>query len=173
MARKRRLQEAESEQPASKRKSHPLKLAMDEGFNAESEGSGEETVLREEDEEDEEQAPQAGDQEREEEEQAKHNTESINTEEEGGDEGEGCKLNQNMIVSLVWDNKNNYVHTQGMYPECLRYILRANSIDLCRIKQNCTSQLVDCHIIDICMTSAGYFLGYSLLSLLELQTLSR
>ncbi|CAM4681223.1 unnamed protein product [Leuciscus chuanchicus] len=93
LARKRRLQEAESEQPASKRKSHPLKLAMDEGFNAESEGSGEETELREEDEEDEEQAPQAGDQEREEEEQeeeeqAKHNTESINTEEEGGDEEE-------------------------------------------------------------------------------------
>lgn len=90
---------------------------MDEGFNAESEGSGEETELREEDEEDEEQAPQAADQEREEEEQeeeeqAKHNTESINTEEEGGDEGEGCKLTQNMIVSLVWDNKNNYVHTQ-------------------------------------------------------------
>ncbi|KAK7128643.1 hypothetical protein R3I94_017015 [Phoxinus phoxinus] len=93
LARKRRLQEAESEQPASKRKSHPLKLAMDEGFNAESEGSGEETELREEEEEDEEQAPQAGGQEREEEEQeeeeqAKHNTESIHTEEEGGDEEE-------------------------------------------------------------------------------------
>uniref|UniRef100_A0A671T4R0 Myelin transcription factor 1-like n=1 Tax=Sinocyclocheilus anshuiensis TaxID=1608454 RepID=A0A671T4R0_9TELE len=56
LARKRRLQEAESEQPASKRKSHPLKLAMDEGFNAESEGSGEETELREEEEDDEEQS---------------------------------------------------------------------------------------------------------------------
>ncbi|XP_051736057.1 myelin transcription factor 1 isoform X5 [Ctenopharyngodon idella] len=88
LARKRRLQEAESEQPASKRKSHPLKLAMDEGFNAESEGSGEETELREEEEEDEERAQQAGDQECEEEEQAKQNTESINTEEEGGDEEE-------------------------------------------------------------------------------------
>ncbi|KAL0158562.1 hypothetical protein M9458_046638, partial [Cirrhinus mrigala] len=83
-----RLQEAESEQPASKRKSHPLKLAMDEGFNAESEGSGEETELREEEEEvDDEQAQQkAGDQEREEEEQEKQNTESNNTEEEDGDE---------------------------------------------------------------------------------------
>ncbi|XP_048034008.1 myelin transcription factor 1 isoform X6 [Megalobrama amblycephala] len=88
LARKRRLQEAESEQPASKRKSHPLKLAMDEGFNAESEGSGEETELREEEEEDEERAQQAGDQECEEEEQAKQNTESISTEEEGGDEEE-------------------------------------------------------------------------------------
>ncbi|KAK9953715.1 hypothetical protein ABG768_015844 [Culter alburnus] len=88
LARKRRLQEAESEQPASKRKSHPLKLAMDEGFNAESEGSGEETELREEEEEDEERAQQAGDRECEEEEQAKQNTESINTEEEGGDEEE-------------------------------------------------------------------------------------
>ncbi|XP_067226833.1 myelin transcription factor 1 isoform X2 [Chanodichthys erythropterus] len=87
LARKRRLQEAESEQPASKRKSHPLKLAMDEGFNAESEGSGEEMELREE-EEDEERAQQAGDQECEEEEQAKQNAESINTEEEGGDEEE-------------------------------------------------------------------------------------
>uniref|UniRef100_A0A8C1IB85 Myelin transcription factor 1b n=1 Tax=Cyprinus carpio TaxID=7962 RepID=A0A8C1IB85_CYPCA len=72
LARKRRLQEAESEQPASKRKSHPLKLAMDEGFNTESEGSGEETELREEDEDDEEQAKQkAGDQAHEEEEQPK------------------------------------------------------------------------------------------------------
>ncbi|XP_051961775.1 myelin transcription factor 1 isoform X2 [Xyrauchen texanus] len=53
LARKRRLHEAELEQPASKRKSHPLKLAMDEGFNAESEGSGEETEMREEDEDDE------------------------------------------------------------------------------------------------------------------------
>uniref|UniRef100_A0A9J8DCQ3 Myelin transcription factor 1 n=1 Tax=Cyprinus carpio carpio TaxID=630221 RepID=A0A9J8DCQ3_CYPCA len=89
LARKRRLQEAESEQPASKRKSHPLKLAMDEGFNTESEGSGEETELREEDEDDEEQAKQkAGDQAHEEEEQAKQNTESTNTEEEDGDEEE-------------------------------------------------------------------------------------
>ncbi|XP_026106136.1 myelin transcription factor 1-like isoform X4 [Carassius auratus] len=94
LARKRRLHEAESEQPASKRKSHPLKLAMDEGFNAESEGSGEEMELREEEEEyeeqeDEEQAKQkAGNQVYEEEEQAKHNTEGTNTEEEDGDEEE-------------------------------------------------------------------------------------
>lgn len=88
MARKRRLQEAESEQPSSKRKSHPLKLAMDEGFTAESEGSGEETELREEEEEEVEDCTQQklGDQE--EEQQAKQNTESTNTEEEG-DEGEG------------------------------------------------------------------------------------
>uniref|UniRef100_A0A3B3URR4 Myelin transcription factor 1 n=1 Tax=Poecilia latipinna TaxID=48699 RepID=A0A3B3URR4_9TELE len=45
--RKRRLEEAEQEQeqeaekPASKRKSHPLKLALDEGFSAESDGSSE------------------------------------------------------------------------------------------------------------------------------------
>ncbi|XP_062872262.1 myelin transcription factor 1 [Trichomycterus rosablanca] len=49
LARKRRLQE-ESEQNhvASKRKSHPLKFAMDESFNAESEGSSEETEVSEE-----------------------------------------------------------------------------------------------------------------------------
>uniref|UniRef100_A0A087YDQ9 Myelin transcription factor 1b n=1 Tax=Poecilia formosa TaxID=48698 RepID=A0A087YDQ9_POEFO len=47
IARKRRLEEAEQEQeqeaekPASKRKSHPLKLALDEGFSAESDGSSE------------------------------------------------------------------------------------------------------------------------------------
>uniref|UniRef100_A0A8C1UVK2 Myelin transcription factor 1b n=1 Tax=Cyprinus carpio TaxID=7962 RepID=A0A8C1UVK2_CYPCA len=88
LARKRRLQEAESEQTASKRKSHPLKLAMDEGFNAESEESGEETELREEEEEDEEQVKQkASDQGCDEEEQAKQNTETTNTEEEDGDEG--------------------------------------------------------------------------------------
>uniref|UniRef100_A0A672RI83 Myelin transcription factor 1-like n=1 Tax=Sinocyclocheilus grahami TaxID=75366 RepID=A0A672RI83_SINGR len=89
LARKRRLQEAEPEQPASKRKSHPLMLGMDEGFNAESEGSGEETELREEEEEGEEQAKQkSGDQVHEEEEQAKQNTESTNAEEEDGDEEE-------------------------------------------------------------------------------------
>uniref|UniRef100_A0AAY5ESB0 Myelin transcription factor 1 domain-containing protein n=1 Tax=Electrophorus electricus TaxID=8005 RepID=A0AAY5ESB0_ELEEL len=55
LARKRRLQEEEEEaqQPASKRKSHPLKLALDECFNAESDGSGEETEGKEEDEEEE------------------------------------------------------------------------------------------------------------------------
>ncbi|XP_022621643.1 myelin transcription factor 1-like [Seriola dumerili] len=49
IARKRRLEEAEAEQeqeqeterPASKRKSHPLKLALDEGFSAESDASSE------------------------------------------------------------------------------------------------------------------------------------
>ncbi|XP_068609593.1 myelin transcription factor 1 [Brachionichthys hirsutus] len=47
IARKRRLEEAEVEQdadaqgPASKRKAHPLKLALDEGFSAESDASSE------------------------------------------------------------------------------------------------------------------------------------
>ncbi|XP_057677635.1 myelin transcription factor 1-like isoform X9 [Corythoichthys intestinalis] len=47
IARKRRLEEAEADQeqeterPASKRKSHPLKLALDEGFSAESDASSE------------------------------------------------------------------------------------------------------------------------------------
>ncbi|XP_067381746.1 myelin transcription factor 1 isoform X11 [Channa argus] len=45
IARKRRLEEAEAEQemerPSSKRKSHPLKLALDEGFSTESEASSE------------------------------------------------------------------------------------------------------------------------------------
>lgn len=41
IARKRRLEEAEqdTERPASKRKAHPLKLALDEGFSAESDTS--------------------------------------------------------------------------------------------------------------------------------------
>uniref|UniRef100_A0A3B4DMI7 Myelin transcription factor 1 domain-containing protein n=1 Tax=Pygocentrus nattereri TaxID=42514 RepID=A0A3B4DMI7_PYGNA len=39
------------QQPVSKRKSHPLKLAMDDCFNAESDGSGEEMEMKEEDEE--------------------------------------------------------------------------------------------------------------------------
>ncbi|XP_062398066.1 myelin transcription factor 1-like protein [Sardina pilchardus] len=56
LARKRRLQEAEleHEEPASKRKSHPLKLAMDEGYSADSDGSGEEVEPKEEEEEEEE-----------------------------------------------------------------------------------------------------------------------
>ncbi|XP_016367316.1 myelin transcription factor 1-like [Sinocyclocheilus rhinocerous] len=106
LARKRHLQEAESEQPASKRKSHPLKLAMDEGFNAESEGSGEETELREEEEEDEEQVKQkVSDQEHEEEEQAKQNTETANTEEEDGDEEE-CII----IETSSSEDLSNYQH---------------------------------------------------------------
>ncbi|XP_058266626.1 myelin transcription factor 1 isoform X3 [Hemibagrus wyckioides] len=54
IARKRRLQE-ESEQnhSPSKRKSHPLKLAMDGCFNAESDGSSEEMEVKEQDEEEE------------------------------------------------------------------------------------------------------------------------
>ncbi|GAA6084632.1 myelin transcription factor 1 isoform X1 [Tachysurus ichikawai] len=52
IARKRRLQE-ESEQnhSPSKRKCHPLKLALDGRFNAESDGSSEEMEVKEEDEE--------------------------------------------------------------------------------------------------------------------------
>nr|XP_033940855.1 myelin transcription factor 1-like [Pseudochaenichthys georgianus] len=45
IARKRRLEEAEQEQdaelPPPKRRSNPLKLALDEGFSAESDGSSE------------------------------------------------------------------------------------------------------------------------------------
>lgn len=87
MARKRRLQEAESEQPVSKRKSHPLKLTMDEGFNAESDCSGEEMEMREEDEDEE--GPQLpdGDEEREEDDEIHKNAESTNAQQEEGDEG--------------------------------------------------------------------------------------
>lgn len=41
LAKKRKLQEAEENQPASKKKPNPLKLAMDDGFNAESDTSSE------------------------------------------------------------------------------------------------------------------------------------
>ncbi|KAG7472339.1 hypothetical protein MATL_G00107730 [Megalops atlanticus] len=50
LARKRKLQEAtetEQEQPPSKRKSHPLKLALDEGYNVDSDGSSEEAEAKE------------------------------------------------------------------------------------------------------------------------------
>lgn len=54
IARKRRLQvETEQNHSPSKRKSHPLKLALDGCFNAESEGSSEEMEVKEEDEEEE------------------------------------------------------------------------------------------------------------------------
>ncbi|KAE8574372.1 hypothetical protein XENTR_v10003400 [Xenopus tropicalis] len=48
LSRKRKLQESEQEHPPSKRKSHPLKLALDEGFNVDSDGS-EEAEVKEED----------------------------------------------------------------------------------------------------------------------------
>lgn len=41
LAKKRKLQEAEENQAASKKKSNPLKLAMDEGFNADSDTNSE------------------------------------------------------------------------------------------------------------------------------------
>ncbi len=95
---------------------------MDEGFNVESEGSGEETELREDEEEDEEQAKQkASDQECEEEEQAKQNTESANTEEEDDDEGEWSKMAKKIWICfncLVLGSKNSYIHTQIGYTLC-------------------------------------------------------
>ncbi|XP_041701474.2 myelin transcription factor 1-like, partial [Coregonus clupeaformis] len=78
LARKRRLADAEAvqEQPFSKRKSHPLKLAMDEGFSVDSDGSSEEEVEAREEEEEEkekeektEEQPQAQQEEKPEEEQ--------------------------------------------------------------------------------------------------------
>ncbi|XP_039591720.1 myelin transcription factor 1-like isoform X2 [Polypterus senegalus] len=41
LAKKRKHQDLDSEQPMSKRKSHPLKLALDEGYNVDSDGSDE------------------------------------------------------------------------------------------------------------------------------------
>lgn len=41
LAKKRKLQEAEENQPAPKKKSNPLKLAMDDGFNADSDTNSE------------------------------------------------------------------------------------------------------------------------------------
>lgn len=41
LAKKRKLQEAEENQPAPKKKPNPLKLAMDDGFNADSDTNSE------------------------------------------------------------------------------------------------------------------------------------
>uniref|UniRef100_A0A4W3J5M8 Myelin transcription factor 1 n=1 Tax=Callorhinchus milii TaxID=7868 RepID=A0A4W3J5M8_CALMI len=38
LAKKRKIQETDSDQPTTKRKSHPLKLALDEGYNGDSDG---------------------------------------------------------------------------------------------------------------------------------------
>ncbi|XP_074145042.1 myelin transcription factor 1 isoform X6 [Sminthopsis crassicaudata] len=46
LAKKRKLQDTEAEHLVSKRKSHPLKLALDEGYNVDSDGS-EETEVKE------------------------------------------------------------------------------------------------------------------------------
>ncbi|KAG8447196.1 hypothetical protein GDO86_014602 [Hymenochirus boettgeri] len=48
LARKRKQQDSETEPHPSKRKSHPLKLALDEGYNVDSDGS-EEAEVKEED----------------------------------------------------------------------------------------------------------------------------
>uniref|UniRef100_H2ZZR8 Myelin transcription factor 1 n=1 Tax=Latimeria chalumnae TaxID=7897 RepID=H2ZZR8_LATCH len=66
LAKKRKLQDVDADLPMSKRKSHPLKLALDEGYNVDSDGSEEtepkdesgaddsETTLEEEEEEEDE-----------------------------------------------------------------------------------------------------------------------
>ncbi|XP_015220438.1 myelin transcription factor 1 isoform X2 [Lepisosteus oculatus] len=41
LAKKRKHQDVDADQPTSKRKSHPLKLALDEGYNVDSDGSDE------------------------------------------------------------------------------------------------------------------------------------
>ncbi|XP_066526563.1 myelin transcription factor 1 isoform X2 [Hoplias malabaricus] len=86
VARKRRLQEEEAEpqQPVSKRKSYPLKLATDECFNTESDGSGEEMEVKDSDEEETQQQCHNVDHQGEEE----HKPEGNNTEAEEGDEEE-------------------------------------------------------------------------------------
>lgn len=72
IARKRRLEEAEvdqeqnTERPPSKRKAHPLKLALDEGFSADSDASSEADVEGEKDEEETVDTKEAGEEEREE-----------------------------------------------------------------------------------------------------------
>ncbi|XP_063315735.1 myelin transcription factor 1 isoform X3 [Pelobates fuscus] len=48
LARKRKIQDAEAEHFSSKRKSHPLKLALDERYNVDSDGSEETEVKQEE-----------------------------------------------------------------------------------------------------------------------------
>ncbi|XP_069607209.1 myelin transcription factor 1 isoform X2 [Ranitomeya imitator] len=48
LARKRKVQDTEAEHPASKRKSHPLKLALDEGYNMDSDGSEDTEIIDEE-----------------------------------------------------------------------------------------------------------------------------
>uniref|UniRef100_A0A8C5QDP6 Myelin transcription factor 1 n=1 Tax=Leptobrachium leishanense TaxID=445787 RepID=A0A8C5QDP6_9ANUR len=48
LARKRKLQDSETDNVMSKRKSHPLKLALDEGYNVDSDGSEETEVKQDE-----------------------------------------------------------------------------------------------------------------------------
>ncbi|XP_074537868.1 myelin transcription factor 1 isoform X2 [Halichoeres trimaculatus] len=100
IARKRRMEEAEqeeqdTEQPASKRKSNPLKLALDEGFSAESdasseaEGEGEKDGEKmKEEEEEEEEVREAGVQEEKEEEKQNGQTNGHSHKEESQKEEE-------------------------------------------------------------------------------------
>lgn len=94
IARKRRLQE-ESEQnhSPSKRKCHPLKLALDGRFNAESDGSSEEMEVKEEDEEEQSESHQQYGNEEHPEEEEKEPRSSSTNEGETGDKGEGLKCN--------------------------------------------------------------------------------
>ncbi|XP_034168003.1 myelin transcription factor 1 isoform X2 [Pangasianodon hypophthalmus] len=109
IARKRRLQEeAEQNHSPSKRKSHPLKLAMDGRFNAESEGSSEEMDVKEEDEEVESETHQQyGSEEHAGEEEQEARSSSTN-EGEAGDEEE-C-----MIIEASCTKKAKSVETNDL-----------------------------------------------------------
>ncbi|KAG7224246.1 hypothetical protein INR49_000489 [Caranx melampygus] len=106
IARKRRLEEAEAEQeqeqeterPASKRKSHPLKLALDEGFSAESDASSEAEGEVEKD------GEKAGE-----------------TKEEGEEERQAAVEEEKMTEELTQDELTNgqEVETQVMKEECV------------------------------------------------------
>ncbi|XP_029579977.1 myelin transcription factor 1 isoform X4 [Salmo trutta] len=140
LARKRRLAdaEAEQEQPSSKRKSHPLKLAMDEGFSMDSDGSSEEEVegeAREEEEEEkeekteeqpqaqQEEKPEEEQEEEEEEEEKEQKEESIDADEEEcmiiepGSSKTACKAEQG-----EWPKREDYSSYHQILANSLLYL---------------------------------------------------
>ncbi|XP_029291827.1 myelin transcription factor 1 [Cottoperca gobio] len=110
IARKRRLEEAEQEQeqdtelPASKRRSNPLKLALDEGFSAESDSNSE---AEGEGEKDGEKAGETKEVEEEEEEQEREVAVEKGEEEEEEEEDEEEEEREEMTEDLMQDGQTN------------------------------------------------------------------
>ncbi|XP_030623286.1 myelin transcription factor 1 [Chanos chanos] len=127
LARKRRIQEAEpdQEQPVSKRKSHPLKLAMDEGFSVDSDGSSEETEVKEEEEEEEEEEEDAkeGDEE-EQREQREQKNENTNAEE--ADEEECMIIEESSTEKPKSSSGEEYSNYQQMVASSLLHLGQAS-----------------------------------------------
>uniref|UniRef100_A0A8C3Q6C3 Myelin transcription factor 1 domain-containing protein n=1 Tax=Geospiza parvula TaxID=87175 RepID=A0A8C3Q6C3_GEOPR len=114
LAKKRKLQDAEAEHLVSKRKSHPLKLALDEGYNVDSDGS-EEAEAKEESGSDESEGMLEEDEAEAMEQEETHSPEAA----EGRSPAKSTHYGQNTATSTSGPSKANYSSYQEIIANSL------------------------------------------------------